>query len=53
METRIDRINNGRKVTKEQVAEEVLEKIRESLENEIVLPFQSFEDEEAFGTLGF
>lgn len=48
VETRIDRINNGRKVTKEQVAErEVLEKIRESLENEMSLAdFNLSEDEE-------
>jgi len=38
VETRIERINTSKKITKEQIAErEVLEKLRDSLENEIGL----------------
>jgi GTP-binding protein YchF len=38
IETRIERIDTGKKITKEQIAErEVLQKLRESLENEIGL----------------
>lgn len=47
VETRIERINTGKKITKEQMAErEVLEKLRESLENEIGLADINLSEEE-------
>ncbi|MDD4568869.1 MAG: redox-regulated ATPase YchF [Tepidanaerobacteraceae bacterium] len=47
IETRIERIDTGRKVTKEQIAEkEVLQKLRESLENEIGLASLELSEEE-------
>ena len=47
IETRIDRINTGRKITKEQITErEVLQKLRESLENEIGLADIKLSEEE-------
>ncbi|NLZ53559.1 MAG: redox-regulated ATPase YchF [Thermoanaerobacteraceae bacterium] len=47
VETRIERINTGKKITKEQMAErEVLEKLRESLENEICLADINLSEEE-------
>ncbi|HHV18245.1 MAG TPA: redox-regulated ATPase YchF [Thermoanaerobacterales bacterium] len=47
VETRIERINTGKKITKEQMAErEVLQKLRESLENEIGLGEAKLSEEE-------